>query len=120
MKRSLLFLFAFVLLGFSTSALAQDAKQDFTLVNATGVEINEVHITPHDADEWGEDVLGRDVLQNDEECDIQFHPQEDVCSWDIRIADKEGNAIEWESIDLCKWTKITLKYDGQTATAEFE
>lgn len=99
---------------------AQNSKQDFKLVNSTGVEIHQVFITPHDANEWGEDILGRDILENGQECDIQFHPKEDACMWDLRITDKEGNAIEWENIDLCKWSKITLKYDGQAATAEFE
>lgn len=117
MKRLLLAGFVFICVG---SMSAQNAKQDFTLVNSTSVEIHQVYISPHDSDDWGEDVLGRDVLESGQECDIQFHQKEDVCMWDLRISDKDGNAIEWENIDLCKWAKITLKYDGQTATAEFE
>jgi hypothetical protein len=101
------------------SAFAQ-ALQDFLLVNKTKVIIDKVFISPNHVDEWGEDILGVDVLENDQECKVSFHPKEDVCYWDLRIEDSDGNAIIWEAIDLCKWAKITLFWDGEKATAEFE
>jgi hypothetical protein len=110
----------FVFFLICTIGLFAQAKQDFTIVNKTGVIINELHVTPHDSDEWGEDILGRDVLDIDQECDIEFHPKEDACLWDLRIADDEGNAIEWENLDLCKAVKITLHYKDGKAWADIE
>jgi hypothetical protein len=40
-------------------ALAQDAKQDFTLVNKTGYALNEAYLAPADSNEWQEDFLGK-------------------------------------------------------------
>lgn len=116
--KKLLFTFA-VLFAFAFNLYAQ-GKQDVIVVNKTGVTINELHITPNDADEWGEDILGRDVLGLDEECDIQFHPKENICFWDLRVADSDGNSLEWDKIDLCKAVRIILHWDGNKAWADIE
>jgi hypothetical protein len=120
MKNYVSLLVAFFVFAVITTSKAQEAKQDFTIVNQTGVIINELHIAPSESDEWGEDVLGRDALDVDQECDIQFDKKEDVCNWDLKITDKDGNFLYWENIDLCKWAKITLHWDGQKGTATFE
>jgi hypothetical protein len=120
MKKQFLVLFSMLIFSITLNTLAQEAVQNFTLINKTGVIINNVYITPSDSDNWGEDILGRDVFASDEECDVSFHPLEDVCLWDLKISDSDGNEIMWEDIDLCKWLKITLHWDGQNATATFE
>jgi hypothetical protein len=98
------------------------AAQDFTLVNQTGVEIDKVFISPHDADDWEEDILGKDTLPAGQSVEIKFDRTETAAQWDLRIEDKEGNSIEWESLDLLKISKLTLNYDAATkkatATAE--
>lgn len=96
------------------------AAQDFTLVNKTGVEIDKVFISPHDADDWEEDILGRDTLPNGESVDIKFHRNETAALWDMRIEDKEGNGIEWENLNLLQISKATLHYANGKATAEVE
>lgn len=103
----------------SIGLLAQ-GKQDFTIVNKTGVIIDQLHITQNDSDEWGEDILGQDVLDLEQECDITFNSKEDVCMWDFRVTDSDGNALEWEKIDLCKAVKITLFYKDGKGWAEIE
>ncbi len=120
MKKSAIFLTVLFICAFVKGNYAQDAKQNFTLVNQTGVIINEVFVTPHDANEWGEDILGRDALDTDQECDIQFHPKEEACMWDLRITDRDGNAIEWENLNLCKAVKITLHYNDGKAWADID
>ena len=101
---------------------SQAGAQDFTLVNQTGVEIDKVFISPHDKDDWEEDVLGQDTLPNGQSVEIKFHRDETAAEWDLRIEDKEGNGIEWENLDLLKISKLTLNYDAATkkATAKAE
>jgi hypothetical protein len=36
--------------------------QDFKLDNKAGVEIHALFVSPHDENEWGNDILGRDTL----------------------------------------------------------
>ena len=103
------------------SAGAQTAgAQDFTLVNATGVEINAVHISPHSANDWEEDILGQDTLPNGQRVDIHFKRGEKAAMWDLRIEDKSGNPIEWENLNLLEISKLTLHYANNKATAEIE
>ena len=104
----------------NTSAASDSAAQDFTLVNETGVEIDKVFISPHDKDDWEEDVLGQDTLPTGQSVDIKFHRSETAAEWDLRIEDKGGHAIEWENLNLLKISKLTLHYKDGKGTAEVE
>ena len=119
MKKQFLFLLVAIMMSVSLSTFAQ-ATQDFSLINKTGVTIHHVYITQHDSDTWGEDILGKDVFMDGDQTDVSFEPIEDVCLWDLKIDDADGNAITWQSIDLCKWVTVTLHWDGSKATATFE
>jgi len=103
----------------NTSTTAAGA-QDFTLVNKTGVVINKLFVSPHDADDWQEDVLGRDTLGDGETLEIKFNRGEKAAMWDLRVEDTKGNAIEWENLNLLEISKITLHYENGKATAETE
>ena len=94
--------------------------QDFSLVNRTGLTVVELYVSPANDDHWGEDVLGRDVLKNGETVDIKFSRSEDTCNWDIKIVDDDEDDVVWEDFNLCKISKITLKYEGKKPTAIFE
>ena len=104
----------------NASSANQGAAQDFTLVNKTGVEIDKVYISPHDKDDWEEDILGQDTLPDGQSVDIKFHRDETAAEWDLRIEDKQGNPIEWESLNLLKISKVTLHYKDGKGTAEVE
>jgi len=99
---------------------AQQGKQDFTLVNQTGVEINALYVSPHDSDDWAEDILGRDTLPKGERVDITFKRSEKAAMWDLRIEDDKGNSIEWENLNLLEISKVTLHLKDGKATAEIE
>ncbi len=100
----------------------ESANQDFTLVNKTGVEIHNLFVSPHSADEWQEDVLGRDTLADGDSVKIGFNVRERAALWDLKVTDSDGNSIVWEKFNLLKISEITLHYDAESgkATAEFE
>lgn len=102
---------------FSTPIVAQQSKLDFTLLNRTGVVISELYVSPDEADDWEEDVLGRDVLKHNESLDITFQRSEKSCDWDLKIVDEDGHEIEWDSLDLCAASHITLLYQNNKPTA---
>ena len=99
------------------NAPAEGGKQDFRLTNATGVEIDELHVSPHDVDDWQEDVLGRDTLPNGESVNITFSPKEKAAMWDIKVTDKEGTSIQWENLNLLEISEVTLHFDNGKPTA---
>ena len=102
----------------ASTALAFQGKQDFTLVNKTGVEIHELYVSPHSADDWQEDVLGTDTLPPGKSVAITFSPKEKAKLWDLKVVDGEGNSIEWESLSLPEISEVTLFYKNGKAWAE--
>jgi hypothetical protein len=101
-------------------AAGAQGKQDFTLVNQTGVSINELYVSPHTTNNWEEDILGQDTLANGDSLDITFSRTERAAKWDLKVVDKEGNSIEWENLNLLEISKLTLHYKNGKAWADVE
>jgi len=118
LARLLLALSAVFALAVSPGVLA--GKQDFTVVNQTGIEIHELYVTPHDSDDWEDDILGQDTLPSGSEVDIHFSRKEKAASWDLRIVDGKGNSTEWEDLDLLTISRVTLHYKKGKAWADVE
>ena len=103
--------FAFVA-ALTGSAQADEAKQDFRLVNKTGYEIKEVYVSPSKSTDWEEDILGDGVLGDQEGRDIHFHRSVKSCHWDLKVVyTVDSSSAIWNEIDLCTVEKITIHYD---------
>ncbi len=113
-------LMALMGLSILTATNAVAGEQDFTVVNRTGVEIHKLFVAPHSSDEWGEDILGKDTLEDGETLDITFDRHESAAHWDLRVEDSEGHAIVWESLNLKEIAKVTLHYKDGKAWADME
>ncbi|MBM3750125.1 MAG: argininosuccinate lyase [Acidimicrobiia bacterium] len=105
------------LASITLQATQQRRNLDFTLVNRTGLTIMEVYLSPTSSDEWGEDVMGKDVLANREKVDIVFSSAETECNWDLKVVDEDDDSIEWTKLNLCTASEITLMYEGKKPTA---
>lgn len=104
-------LVAISVLGVSRLALA--GTQDFTVVNETGLVISELYVSESSNDNWEEDVLGSDVLGNDESTKITFNNyQEGECSFDIKIVDNHDEAWTVNGVNLCKTSTVTFRREG--------
>jgi hypothetical protein len=102
------------------SAWAGDA--DFKLVNKTGYAINEVYISPTQKANWGKDRLGEYQLLNGQSRTFRFGDTAN-CEQDIKVVFTDDESeVEWEEINLCEHSVITLKYNRKTdqATAELD
>jgi hypothetical protein len=110
--KTLLFAAFAAVLAIASPASAQDAKQDFKLVNKTGYELKALYVAPSKSDQWGDDVLGQDVLSDGQAVNIHFSPTVKTCKWDLKVTytDDDSNAV-WSEIDLCTVEKITIHYD---------
>lgn len=105
------------LASITLQAAQQRRNLDFTLVNKTGLTIMEVYLSPTNSDEWGEDVMGKDVLANAEKVEITFSSGETECNWDLKVVDEDDDSIEWTKLNLCTASEITLMYEGKKPTA---
>lgn len=105
--------------GIASEASAQKGSTTFTVVNKTGVVIMALYATPHNSDDWGEDILGADVLASNDELGIVFSRKETASLWDLRVEDDEGAYIEWENINLREISSVSLYFKNGKATAVF-
>ncbi len=128
MKRSILRVLLVGLLSFgafylpSTNIVEVSAQgaQDFTVINKTGFEIHALYMTPHNAKEWGADILGVDTLAQNDSVAIVFTRKEKAKLWDLRVEDADGAFIEWENLNLLEISSVTLYYKNGKATAIFD
>lgn len=103
---------ALVAFSASPSAAPQNRKLDFKLVNKSTYVIVELYVSPTNDDEWGEDVLGADVLPNNDSVDIEFSRSETTCNWDLKIVDEDEDEVTWTKLNLCTANEITLRYEN--------
>lgn len=90
-------------------ALAEDL--DFTLINRTGYVISEVHVSSASSNDWEEDVMGQDVLDDGERVDIGFEKGSKGCKWDLKVTYDDDEEAVWKNFDLCSISEIALRYD---------
>ena len=109
----------FVTLMFVASA-AFAGDQDFTLVNETGLAIVEFYCSATTTNNWEEDILGVDILEDGDDVNIAFSHDEEACDWDFMIVDEDGDKIYWTGIDLCETESVTLYYEDGVPTADIQ
>ena len=120
MKKVRLFVGLVTVALLAFGVLAQAGNQDFTLVNETGITIEELYISPAKADNWQEDVLGDEALPDGGSVEVGFPVDDNHCRWDLKIIDGDKDEVVWNNLDLCKISKITLFWENGNARATLE
>lgn len=106
-------IYLFSLLGVASS-FAAEGDLDFTLHNKTGKVLDEVYVGPTTSEEWGDDIMGKDVVGEDESVRITFHPKATAKHWDLKIVFQDGSSSVWTNFDLTTIDEITVSYkDGK-------
>lgn len=91
-------------------------EQEFTIKNLTGIEINNLYISPAGEEKWGADILTTDKLSSGSAAEVVFSTGEKVQYWDVKATDKKGKEILWRDIDLFTVSEMTLKLEGTMST----
>lgn len=89
-----------------------------TVVNSTGYTISEVYIAPASSNSWDDDILGRDVLRNTEEVEIDFRRSENTCDWELMVVYDDGEQAIWDGVDLCEHWHFELFYNAGTGDTQ--
>jgi len=121
--RALSFAAFAAVLAITAPVVAQEAKQDFKLVNKTGYELKALYVSPSRSDDWQEDILGQAVLADGQTVNVHFSPKVHTCEWDLKVvySDDDSSAV-WSKVDLCTIEKITIRYNRKSdeTTATFD
>lgn len=95
-------------------------QRNFVLINGTGRVISELYVSPSNVNEWEEDVLGVDVLGDEDRTAIRFTDDVDECVYDLKIVHDDGDTAVWKGINLCENSYVSAQYqDDGTPIAEF-
>lgn len=96
-----------------TMALAD--RRDFTLVNDSLVEIDEVYVSTVNTDEWEENILEGDIIPSGESEDISFSRDvEGTCVYDIKVVTEDGTTAKLSDVNLCG--TIDVIFNGSSLT----
>jgi len=87
---------------------AAAAKQDFVLINKTGVSVVSFNASPSEEEEWGPNILGQQVLKSGESAKITFEHDATACLWDLRATYEDDDTTEMNKVDLCEVATVTL------------
>jgi len=105
-----LFVVALVAMSLLSAAtvLAEDAR-DITVTNKTGKPIYSLFISPAESEDWEDDVLGVDVLEDGASVDVKFSGfAEDQCVFDVLATDEEGDGWLLPEVDLCAVSEVVI------------
>jgi hypothetical protein len=120
MRRTFLAALAAAPLALAAGHPAQaQGRQDFSLVNRTGYQINEIYVGPSSSPNWGRDLLGRNVLPNGRSFDVRFPGGHPECLWDIKVVYDDGDQSQFMRVDLCRVSRVSLFWDRQRGQTRF-
>jgi len=114
MKKLLLTIAIALMAGFAHTASAQSVL-DFKVVNHTGIILYSLQVGESSSSEWGEDLLPKDVIGEDEEVNVSFHRSaETTCKWDIMVTkDPAGKTYSQVlNINLCHVSEVILSVEN--------
>jgi hypothetical protein len=111
MKKSMIaVLAAMLVLAFSAAAFAGTIQ----IVNATGFTLQEIYVSDSGTEDWEEDVLGGDVLEDGVTLNLQVNGSYEY--FDLAAVDGEDNQASWTGLPG-NARKITIYAD---ATADVQ
>ena len=91
------------------AGVAHADERDFTLVNSTSQVLTHVFVSPTAVDDWGDDILGRDVLGSGESVFIYFTKfTEGACAYDVKVLADSGAEGKLFGVDLCATDTVTF------------
>ena len=92
--------------------LAQSAfadPRDFTLKNNSAVDISYVYVSPANVQDWGDDVMGADILPAGNAVDISFRKYDGTsCTFDVKVIGAQGQEGYLYKVDLCSVDTVTF------------
>jgi len=86
--------------------------RDFSVVNNTSIVLSHVMVSPSDAADWGDDIMGQDVLNPSETVNVTFGKfDSNSCLYDVKVIGQTGQTGVLYKVDLCSTTTVTFS-DG--------
>ena len=85
--------------------------QDVTIKNSTGFDIWYVYISPTDAEDWGNDRLGDEVIMDGDSFEFCMPGFGDWTNFDIKLEDSDGDSYIRMDVNLVNTDSLTFTLD---------
>jgi hypothetical protein len=96
-----------LILSMSGAALAD--KRDFNINNNSDYVIQHAYVSASVDPEWGDDILGKEVLNPGEVWQVGFDRGDaNTCVWDVKVVTVEGFEVKLPQLDLCMITDVNI------------
>jgi hypothetical protein len=92
-------------------------EQELVLTNATGYEMERLSVKPGPVNDWGKNILAEHPLGDGQSRTFSLRSPGKTCDWDFNFAFKTDSVILGQifgQLDLCKKSKLTIRYDKKT------
>jgi hypothetical protein len=115
-----------MLLAVALSALAllplpaSAQRQNFALINRTGSTITAVNVSPVGSNSWGPNILGNQVVNDEQQLDVSFPPGITECNFDLKITYDTEDSADLRAVNLCNASRITVTYDEDEEETNFQ
>ncbi|MGU3540554.1 hypothetical protein [Methylobacterium sp. A54F] len=86
---------------------ALSANRHVDIVNETGMAIKHFYASTSGNNEWEEDILGRDVIQDGETFDIDIDDGSGKCVYDFKAVFENGQSLVRNRINVCQISTFT-------------
>jgi hypothetical protein len=90
-----------------TTAAAANRKVD--IVNQTGMTLAEFYASNTGTDDWEEDILGSDTLDNGDVFEIDVDDGTGACKFDFKAVFTDGSSHVRRAVDVCKISTFTYR-----------
>ena len=106
-----------LVLAMMTILPVRAADQDFTVVNRTGYQIDDIWVSASSSGRWGRELMGRgNVLVDGDSYDVNFPRSASGCQYDLKVKYNDGDEATWTGINVCNISKVSLFYDRKAGT----
>ena len=72
-----------------------------TIVNKTGMALKHFYASVTSTDDWEEDVLGKEILEDGETFDVDIDDGSGKCMYDFKGVFENGQFLVQKNIDVC-------------------
>lgn len=93
--------------AFAPVAVAQ-GRQDFRVVNHTGHVVMKLQVSSSANPNWGPDLLGDNVIQNNQAVNVTFARGERDCMWDVKVTYDDDTTNDLRQQNLCELSELEL------------
>ena len=71
--------------------------------------LTHVYVSPSDTADWGDDIMGQDVLDSGANVNVTFRKFDGAtCQYDVKVIGQQGQSGVLYKVDLCNTDTVTF------------